>query len=85
MRTLPNGQPENPEITRVTAEHQQAQGDDGDDGHDNPAGDTGSSERGFVVPFRNPRPALDLKRRFPSGVSYRFDALSRFGPRIETG
>jgi hypothetical protein len=55
----------------------------GDDGHDNPAGDTGSSERGFVVSFEILGQLLDLKRHFPSGVSYRVHAFSRFGQRVE--
>ena len=73
-----------PEITRITTDHQQAQDYDGDDGHDNPAGDTGSSERGFVIPFEILGQLLDLKRRFPSSVSYRFHALPRFGLHVES-
>jgi hypothetical protein len=73
-----NDQPENPEITSVSTEQQQAQDHDGDDRHDNPAGDAGSSECGFVVPFEILSQLLDLKRRFPSGVSYRCHALPRF-------
>ena len=79
-----NDQPENPKITPITAKRQQAQDDDGYDGHGDPAGDTSSSERGFVIPFEILGQLLDLKRRFPSGVSYRFHALPRFGLHVET-
>jgi hypothetical protein len=63
-----NDQPENPEITRIAPEHQQAQDHDGDDGSDNPAGDPGSSERGFVFLLEILGQLLDLECRFPSGV-----------------
>jgi hypothetical protein len=46
------------------------------------AGDTGSSERGSSL-CEILGQFLDLKRRFPSGVGYRFHALSRFGLRVE--
>jgi hypothetical protein len=41
------------------------------------------SERGFVVSFEILGQLLDLKRHFPSGVSYRVHAFSRFGQRVE--
>ena len=53
------------------------------DAHDNPAGDTGASESGFVIPLEILGELLDLERSFPSGVSYRFHALSRFDQRVE--
>src|SRR5918996_1148083 len=80
-----NDQPENPEITGIAAERHHAENDDGDDGRDNPAGDPGSSERGFVFLLEILGQLLDLQRRFPSGLSCRFHASTtslREGARL---
>jgi hypothetical protein len=71
-----NNQPENPEVTGIAAERDHAEDDDGDDGRDNSAGDTGSSESGFVIPLEILGQLLDLERHYPSGVSYGFHVLS---------
>ena len=60
-------QPEDPEIARITAEHQRAQDHDGDDGHANPACDAVASERGFVILLRTLRPAAGSPAPLPVG------------------
>jgi hypothetical protein len=71
-----NDQPENPKIPRIGAERQQAQDYECDNGRDDPAGDPGSSERGFVFLLEILGQLLDLERRFLSAVSCRFHALT---------